>query len=222
MNSWHSRDKVNIIITHRYKNIWEPILNSCMPHLIYPLFPFLHKPQDGTLSTESESESEGGGRKKKILRSMMIQKVINYDWDEKWGFGNYDNNWWKAQISIQSWPKRRNQCLLKELFLMINIRRECNAVTLLSIALFTSISFHPFWLFFSPLFSLSHTQHIHARRDYCSKRMKREFIFQRSFFFEKLFSMLKWLCINYFVNIFLYFLMYDGLEMFLKRGFSTI
>lgn len=34
--------------------------------------------------------------RKKKKQSMMIQKVINYDWDEKWGFWNYDNNWWKA------------------------------------------------------------------------------------------------------------------------------
>lgn len=53
-----------------------------------------------------------------VKKSMMIQKVINYDWDEKWGFRNYNNNWWKAKeknnikrvtiLSVHN-PKRRRR-----------------------------------------------------------------------------------------------------------------
>lgn len=41
--------------------------------------------------------------REKSKKSMMIQKVINYDWDEKWEFRNYDNNWWKLK------ENKRNQ-----------------------------------------------------------------------------------------------------------------
>lgn len=61
--------------------------------LSYPLFSLsllYIETTRGTLSTVEANEEE------EDIESMMIQKVINYDWDEKWGFGNYDNNWWKA------------------------------------------------------------------------------------------------------------------------------
>lgn len=50
---------------------------------------------------------------------MMIQKVINYDWDEKWGFGNYDNNWWKAQISIAAVDCREGRKKIKDLAMYV-------------------------------------------------------------------------------------------------------
>lgn len=52
------------------------------------------KPNDREYRQRKEKNANDRERSKK---SMMIQKVINYDWDEKWGFRNYDNNWWKLK-----------------------------------------------------------------------------------------------------------------------------
>lgn len=49
------------------------------------------------VSTKETKNEKNANDRKWSKKSMMIQKVINYDWDEKWGFLNYDNNWWKLK-----------------------------------------------------------------------------------------------------------------------------
>lgn len=114
---------------------------------------------------------------------MMIQKVINYDWDEK--IGNCENNWWKAQISIATREKRISACLKS--FLVINIRKEKKNI---AVSFFISSNLiHPLSSSFTEYIFLYVYVFTHWEGFIVVKRMKRNFLFQS--FFKKSCFMLK-------------------------------